>query len=90
MSYFVYFFVHAKRYKLVKIFKNCFFSQKTSENYIILNHLLGVFTVSYYMKLINDVTKGNHYGDNIRCFFYQIFMRNTSKVCNRLVGFKLH
>ena len=33
------------------------------------------------MKQINDVIKGNHYGEDIRCF-YRIFMKNTSEVCN--------
>ena len=55
--------VHAKRYKLVKIFKICFFAENVRK--LSLNHLLCVFIVSYCMKLIYDVIKGNRYGDNI-------------------------
>ena len=64
--------VHAKRYKLVKKFKIWFFAE---------NHILGVFIFSYCRKLINDVIKGNHYGDNIGCF-YKVSMKNTSIECD--------
>ena len=46
-----------------------------------------VFIVIYCMKLINDVIKGNHYGDNIECFIK--FPRKTL-LSNVILGCELH